>query len=78
MPLAIQMPDSTPTSSTYRWVSAAFGAFLIVIAGLIVSVSELSLGPLAAAAVIGLLGVDAVVSAYRKTRSLISRIGPLP
>jgi len=72
------MPDSTSPSSTNRWVSAAFGAFLIVTAGLIVSVSELSLGPLAAAALIGLLGVDAVVSAYRKTRSLISRIGPLP
>lgn len=34
--------------------------------------------PLLAAAVIALLGIDAVVSAYRDTRSLLSRIGPLP
>ncbi|MCD6679877.1 MAG: hypothetical protein LT102_04350 [Burkholderiaceae bacterium] len=35
-------------------------------------------GSLAAALVLGVLGVDALVSALRSRRSLLSRIGPLP
>ena len=65
-------------SSTYRLVTAAFGLFFTFIAIGILIASEFTLGPVVAAAIIGFLGIDAIVSAYRKTSSLLSRIGPLP
>jgi hypothetical protein len=65
-------------SSAYRLVTAAFGLFFTVIAVGILLVSEFTLGSVVAAAIIGFLGIDAIVSAYRKTSSLLSRIGPLP
>jgi hypothetical protein len=49
-----------------------------VIALAVVVVSDRSFGPLLAAAVIGILGIDAIASAFRNRPSLLSRIGPLP
>jgi hypothetical protein len=65
-------------SSTHRIVAATFGALFTVIAAAILAVAELTFGSVVAAAVIGTLGIDAIVSAYRDTASLLSRIGPLP
>jgi hypothetical protein len=65
-------------SSTYRWVTAAFGLLFTAIAIGILIVSEFTLGSIIAAAITGFLGIEAIVSAYRKTSSLLSRIGPLP
>ena len=63
---------------THRLVTAAFGAFFVVVAVVLYVVSDHTIGPALAAAGLGLLGIDAIVSAYRNTRSLLSRIGPLP
>lgn len=65
-------------TTTYRPALAAFGLFFTAIAVAIVVVSELTFGPIIAAAVIGILGIDAIVGAYRNTPSILSRIGPLP
>ncbi len=59
-------------------VTAAFGLFFTAIAVVVLMVSEFTIGPVVAALVIGILGIDAVVSAYRNTQSFLSRIGPLP
>lgn len=72
--------DQTPAkgSIAHRLITAAFGAFFTICAVAVFLLSERTIGPLLAAAGIGLLGVDAMFSAYRGTRSLLSRIGPLP
>lgn len=62
----------------HRLITAAFGALFTICAITLLLLSERTIGPLVAAAGIGLLGIDAMVSAYRGTRSLLSRIGPLP
>jgi hypothetical protein len=60
-------------------VTAAAGILLIGCAvAIVVASADYSLGILAAAAVIGGLGIDALASAARNRRSLLSRIGPLP
>jgi hypothetical protein len=65
-------------SPAYRLVTAVFGLVFTGVAIGILIVAELTLGSVVAAAIIGFLGIDALVSAYRKTSSLLSRIGPLP
>jgi hypothetical protein len=57
-----------------------FGVFFILLAiGILLAVEEpIGVGALLAALVVGLLGVDACVSAARNRRSLVERIGPLP
>lgn len=72
------MTPNEPTAPANRRVTAAFGLFFTAIAVAILVVSERSLGPVVAAAAVGGLGIDALVSAYRNKRSLLSRIGPLP
>jgi hypothetical protein len=63
-----------------RWAAAAIGALFIAIA---ISIPVASSGPLGLGAwiVVGLiagLGLEAIVSAVRNRRCLLSRIGPLP
>jgi hypothetical protein len=65
-------------SKSYRVVTAAFGLLFVVLAVAIIVVSDRTLGPLLAAAVVGLLGADAIAGAIRNRPSLLSRIGPLP
>jgi hypothetical protein len=67
-------------SKTARIVTAVFGVFFILLAiGILLAVEEpIGVGALLAALVVGLLGVDACVSAARNRRSLVERIGPLP
>lgn len=67
-------------SRGHRTVTTLFGFFLIVmaIATLLVADASTRLGSIVVAAVLAVLGVDAVISAARDTRSLVSRIGPLP
>jgi hypothetical protein len=65
-------------SMTHRLVTAAFGVLFTVIAIIVLIVSDLTIGPILTAAGLGVLGINAMVSAYRNTRSLLSRIGPLP
>jgi hypothetical protein len=61
-------------------VTAAFGVFFVLLAiGIVLSVDgSMFVGAAVAALVVGLLGVDACVSAIRGKRSLLERIGPLP
>jgi hypothetical protein len=61
-------------------VTAAFGVFLIVLAILTIVSADGStrIGAAAVAVVLGLLGADALISAARNMRSIVSRIGPLP
>jgi uncharacterized membrane protein len=71
-----------PTSSTKarRIVGVLFGIFFLAVAFLILFTSSTStrVAAIAAAVVIGGLGLDSVASAMRGKRSLLSRIGPLP
>lgn len=77
------MSESSPKTTgnqTRRVVGALFGIFFIGIALAILATIDDSnlLGPLAAAVVVGGLGIDLLVSSLRGRRSLLSRIGPLP
>lgn len=70
-------PDKSRGS---RIVTACMGALFAALAIAIIVVVDrpIGLGALVAAMVIGLLGIDALLSAVRAKRSLLSRIGPLP
>lgn len=72
--------EHTTWTRTRRLVGGAFGVFFIAIAVAIVVTSTAStrVGAVAAAVVVGALGLDLVVSAGRRRRSWLSRIGPLP
>ena len=72
------MSNSAGGSKIYRLVTAAFGLLLLAISIAILVVSDRTVGPILAAAVIGILSIDAIVSVYRNKPSLLSRIGPLP
>ena len=63
-----------------RVAAALIGALFVGIALAILasSLHDLSAGPVLAAVVIGGLGLEAVLSAARNRRCLLSRIGPLP
>ncbi|MGZ8982211.1 MAG: hypothetical protein ACXW2G_07940 [Burkholderiaceae bacterium] len=66
--------------SRERWAAVAIGVLFIAIA---ISIPIASSGPLGLAAwiAVGLiagLGLEAIVSAARNRRCLLSRIGPLP
>ena len=63
-----------------RIVTGCMGALFVALAIAIIAVVDrpMGAGALAAAAVIALLGIDALISAVRGKRSLLSRIGPLP
>ena len=76
---SMAMPTEEPNNAE-RWVTAMVGLLFVGIAIAIVCSldADLSLGALAAAAVIGGLGIDALLSAAFKRRSIVSRIGPLP
>jgi len=76
-----KLPESGETrTTTQRSVTAVFGVFFILLAiGILVSAdSSMLVGAVIAALAVGLLGIDACVSAYRGKRSLAERIGPLP
>ena len=72
--------DQLNKSKSHRVITSAFGMFFIAVAVLIVLTSSEStrLASLLLAILIGGLGLDALVSAIRSKRSLLSRIGPLP
>jgi hypothetical protein len=63
-----------------RVAAALIGALFVGIAiSILVSfIHDLSVGPALAAVVTGGLGVEALYSAVRRRRCLLSRIGPLP
>jgi len=73
------MPTEAPTNAE-RWATAVVGLLFVGIAIAIVCflAADLSFGTFAVAAVVGGLGIDALLSAARKRRSIVSRIGPLP
>ena len=73
------MPTEEPNNAE-RWVTAMVGLLFVGIAIAIVCLlaADLSFGTFAVAAVVGGLGIDALLSAARKRRSIVSRIGPLP
>lgn len=61
-------------------VEIALGVFFVTLAIIILGLSTPSTfaGSLLAALLLGTLGGEAIVSAIRNKRSLLSRIGPLP
>ena len=63
-----------------RIAAVVIGALFVGIAlAILVSfVHDLSVGPVLATIVIGGLGIEALLSAARNRRCLLSRIGPLP
>lgn len=62
-----------------RWATALIGVLFVGVAVAIVfAAREAGLAAYAAAAVVGALGVEALVCAARNRRCLLSRIGPLP
>jgi hypothetical protein len=63
-----------------RRYGIAFGAFLIVLAIMILALMEPSsrIGSIIAAVVLGALGVDQLISSLRGSASLLERVGPLP
>lgn len=63
-----------------RTVDAIVGTVFLLVAGAILLAAWQStpLGAAIAAALVGGLGIEAIVSAVRSKGSLISRIGPLP
>ena len=67
-------------SKSDRLITGAFGVLLAVVAGATVAVAEPESrwGARALALALGVLGVDAIIASIRGTRSIISRIGPLP
>ena len=65
-------------ASESRIVTAGIGALFVVLAVLIVCLSGNGWPAWLAALVVGGLGVDALVSALRKRRCLLARLGPLP
>ena len=65
---------------TRRIVAAVFGVIFIALAVLLLMSVErpIGIGTLFASLVVGSLGVDGCLSAFRNKRSLVERIGPLP
>jgi len=63
-----------------RVVAVLIGALFVGIALAILAsfMHDLSVGPVLTAVVIGGLGIEALFSAARNRRCLLSRIGPLP
>jgi hypothetical protein len=74
------LSKSTDNSTSGRIVDLLYGILFLVLAVTILVLSEqLTLaGSIAAALVIGGVGVEAMFSAWRGKRSLLARIGPLP
>lgn len=75
--------DANPAKSEgtrERVAAVLIGALFvgIAVAILVAFMQDLSIGPVLAALVIGGLGVEALLSAARNRRCLLSRIGPLP
>jgi hypothetical protein len=63
----------------HRLVTAIFGVLLAAIGIVIPLIApEAGWGGIAAAVVIGGLGIDAIIAAWRDRPALIARIGPLP
>lgn len=63
-----------------RVAAALIGGLFVGIALsiLVVSANDLTVGAVLVAAVVGGLGIEALFSAARNRRCLLSRIGPLP
>lgn len=72
------MTDRRHHSKAHRIITAAVGALLAGAAVAIVLVADRGIGPWLASTVLGVLGIDAMASAFRDKPSLLSRIGPLP
>lgn len=73
-------PETPPPKGPSTRVETAFGLGLVAVAIAIVVYADpgVGLGAWVAAALVGGLGLEAVIAAARGRRSLLSRIGPLP
>jgi hypothetical protein len=80
MPMQKPSGHPQPYSRTYRVVTVAFSLLFLILAILIVMLSDsrTRFGSLLAAMLVGGLGLDALICALRNKPSLLSRIGPLP
>lgn len=73
-------PDRPPARGPSPRVDVAFGALLILVAiAIVVTADPLwNAGAMVAAALVGGLGLEALIAARLGRPSLLSRIGPLP
>jgi uncharacterized membrane protein YqjE len=66
-------------SNVQRWAAACIGALFVLCAAAILALFPLSdWKAMLAVVVLLLLGVDALLAAWKARRSLLSRLGPLP
>ncbi|WP_291014485.1 hypothetical protein [Hydrogenophaga sp.] len=76
------MPNTDQTrekgTRAYRLITAVVGALFSVVSVTLLVVTELTMGPVLAAVVLGFLGVDAIMGAWYNRPSLLARIGPWP
>ena len=74
------VPDPVTSTKTRRLIGILFGVFFVALAVLIIALSEPTnrVAAIAVAIVLGGVGLDLIVSALRRKRSLLSHIGPLP
>jgi len=79
-PLSHELGGVMTRANLERLVTALFGVFFIIIAVvvLIVAWDATPIGGMVVSLVIGFLGAEAIVSAWRDRSSLLSRMGPLP
>ncbi len=65
--------------SVFRWVTVGLGILFVTCALAIICTSPADdVTVIIAAAIIGLLGIEALVSGVRNRPSILARIGPLP
>ena len=74
------LSDRTGKSTSKRIVDMLFGVLFVVSAAAILVLSDESTvaGSIAAALIVGGLGIEAIFCAARGKRPLLARIGPLP
>lgn len=67
-------------SKAERIGSAVIGVLFIAVAVwlLVITLPQPEIGKLLVALVVGSLGVEALISAFQRRRSFLSRLGPLP
>jgi len=65
-------------SRQYRIITVTLGLIFVIVSIAILVVTDRTIGPIVVSLVVGLLGVDAIISASRNKPSLLSRIGALP
>lgn len=73
-----KLNPKTENKKSYQIITALLGLLFISIAITLVFVTHNSIAVVSTELIIGLLGIDALICAYKKKECLLFRIGPLP